>query len=245
MLDDGAEHGEDRADAAPTSGGVDFRKAHSFARHERACNPGEFMDDMPETHYARSGEYHIAYQVIGKGPFDLVFIPGFVSSVEGGWEYPQLAHFYRRLASFARVILFDKRGTGMSDPVPARQFPTLEQRMDDVRAVMDAAGSRQAALIGVSEGGPLSLLFAASHPARTSAIVLIGAFARIAWAPDHPFGAPLERLRFRSRPAPLPGRPGFQSIRIARWFPPPWGAAHRRQQSLEQTGPSPGRGASS
>ncbi|MDM0071226.1 adenylate/guanylate cyclase domain-containing protein [Variovorax sp. J31P207] len=150
------------------------------------------MDDMPDTHYARSGEYHIAYQVIGKGPFDLVFIPGFVSSVEGGWENPQLAHFYRRLASFARVILFDKRGTGMSDPVPVRQFPTLEQRMDDVRAVMDAAGSRQAALVGVSEGGPLSLLFAASHPARTSAIVLIGAFARIAWAPDHPFGASLE-----------------------------------------------------
>ncbi|RZL86943.1 MAG: adenylate/guanylate cyclase domain-containing protein [Variovorax sp.] len=150
------------------------------------------MNDMPEIRYAKSGEYHIAYQVIGKGPFDLVFIPGFVSSVEGGWEDPQLAHFYKRLASFARLILFDKRGTGMSDPVSVHQFPTLEQRMDDVRAVMDAAGSRKAALVGVSEGGPLSLLFAASHPDRTSAIVLIGAFARIAWAPDHAFGAPPE-----------------------------------------------------
>lgn len=147
------------------------------------------MNDMPETRYAKSGEYHIAYQVLGKGPFDLVLVPGFVSSVEGGWDDPQLAHFYKRLASFARLILFDKRGTGMSDPVSVHQFPTLEQRMDDVRAVMDAAGSRQAALVGVSEGGPLSLLFAATHPDRCSAIVLIGAFARIAWAPDHAFGA--------------------------------------------------------
>lgn len=153
------------------------------------------MNEMPETRYAKSGDYHIAYQVLGKGPFDLVFIPGFVSSLEGGWEEPQLARFYKRLASFARLILFDKRGTGMSDPVSVHRFPTLEQRMDDVRAVLDAAGSRQAALVGVSEGGALSLLFAASYPDRTLAIVLIGAFARIAWAPDHVFGAPLELHR--------------------------------------------------
>ena len=138
------------------------------------------MHDIPETRYARSGEFHIAYQVVGTGPLDLVFVPGFVSNVETAWEDPQLAHCFRRLASFARVILFDKRGTGMSDPVPVDQLPTLEQRMDDARAVMDAVGSSRAALVGVSEGGPLSLLFAATHPERTCALVIIGSFARIA-----------------------------------------------------------------
>jgi len=146
------------------------------------------MHEVPETRYAKSGEYHIAYQVVGSGPIDLVFIPGFVSNVEHGWDYPPLAHCLRRLASFARLILFDKRGTGMSDPVPPQQLPTLEQRMDDVRAVMDAAGSKRAALVGVSEGGPMSLLFAATYPDRTSAIVLMATFARVAWAPDYPFG---------------------------------------------------------
>ncbi|WP_218511497.1 adenylate/guanylate cyclase domain-containing protein [Variovorax sp. dw_308] len=146
------------------------------------------MDETPETRYAKSGDFHIAYQVVGNGPFDLVFIPGFISSVEYCWEDPRIAHFYRRLASFARLILFDKRGTGMSDPVPVEQLPSLEQRMDDVRAVMDAAGSKRAALVGVSEGGPLSLLFGATHPDRVSAMVIIGTFARVAWAPDYPFG---------------------------------------------------------
>ena len=147
------------------------------------------MSDAPETRYAKSGDYHIAYQVVGRGPFDLVFIPGFISSVEYCWEDPRLAHFYTRLASFARLILFDKRGTGMSDPVPVEHLPTLEQRMDDVRAVMDAAGSQRAALVGVSEGGALSLLFAATYPDRISAMVIIGTFARVAWASDYPFGA--------------------------------------------------------
>jgi pimeloyl-ACP methyl ester carboxylesterase len=146
------------------------------------------MNEVPQTRYAKSGDYHIAYQVVGNGPIDLVFIPGFVSHVEHGWDDPQLAHFYRRLASFARLILFDKRGTGMSDPVPLRQLPTLEERMDDVRAVMDAAGSERAALVGVSEGGPMNLLFAATYPDRTAAMVLISTFARLAWAPDYPFG---------------------------------------------------------
>ena len=146
------------------------------------------MNDIPETRYAKSGDCHIAYQVVGQGPFDLVFNPGFVSNVEYGWDDARLAHFYRRLSSFARVILFDKRGTGMSDPVPVQQLPTLEQRMDDVRAVMDAAGSQRAALVGVSEGGPLNLLFAATYPDRTAAMVLVGSFARVAWAPDYPFG---------------------------------------------------------
>ena len=146
------------------------------------------MNDIPETRYAKCGDCHIAYQVVGKGPLDLVFIPGFVSNVERGWDDPQLAHFYRRLASFSRLILFDKRGTGMSDPVPIAQLPTLEQRMDDVRAVMDAAGSERAALVGVSEGGPMNIFFAATHPDRTAAIVLLATFARLAWAPDYTFG---------------------------------------------------------
>ncbi|MBT2323878.1 adenylate/guanylate cyclase domain-containing protein [Variovorax paradoxus] len=150
------------------------------------------MSNTPETRYAKSGDFHIAYQVIGNGPFDLVFIPGFISTVEYCWEDPRLAHFYRRLASFARLILFDKRGTGMSDPVPVDQLPTLEQRMDDVRAVMDAVGSKRAALVGVSEGGPLGVMFSATHPDRVSAMVIIAGFARIAWAPDHPFGAPAD-----------------------------------------------------
>ena len=144
--------------------------------------------NVPETRYAKSGDCHIAYQVVGEGSLDVVFIPGFVSHLEHAWDEPRFAHFYRRLASFSRLILFDKRGTGMSDPVPIQQLPTLEQRMDDVRAVMDAAGSQRAALVGVSEGGPLNLLFAATHPDRTAAMVIIGSFARIAWAPDFAFG---------------------------------------------------------
>ena len=153
------------------------------------------MDDVPETRYAKSGDCHIAYQVVGKGPLDVVFIPGFISHVEHGWGDPRLAHFYRRIASFARLILFDKRGTGMSDPVPGHQLPTLEQRIDDARAVMDATGSRRAALVGVSEGGPMSLLFAATHPDRTVAMVIIATFARIAWAADYPFGTKPEQWR--------------------------------------------------
>jgi pimeloyl-ACP methyl ester carboxylesterase len=146
------------------------------------------MTEMPETRYAKSGDCHIAYQVVGRGPIDVVFVMGFVSHVEHAWDDPRMAHFFRRIASFARLILFDKRGTGMSDAVPLLQLPTLEQRMDDVRAVMDAAGSQRAALVGVSEGGPLSLLFAATYPERTAAMVVIGSYARVAWAADYAFG---------------------------------------------------------
>ena len=141
----------------------------------------------PETRYAKSGDVHIAYQVVGDGPFDLVHIPGFVSHLECAWEWPSLARFYERLASFSRLILFDKRGTGLSDRV---QIATLEQRMDDVRAVMDAVGSDRAALFGVSEGGPMSALFAATYPERTTAIVTFGTAAARSWAPDDP-GAPM------------------------------------------------------
>jgi len=138
----------------------------------------------PTTRYAKSGDYSIAYQVVGDAPLDLVYVPGFVSHVEHAWEDPDFALFLGRLASFSRLILFDKRGTGLSDRVPVQKLPTLEERMDDVRAVMDAAGSEKAALFGVSEGGPMSMLFATTYPERISALVLYGTYAKLrtAWA---------------------------------------------------------------
>jgi class 3 adenylate cyclase len=139
----------------------------------------------PVTRYAKSGDVHIAYQVTGEGPLDLVFVPGFVSHLEADWDSALRARFIERLGSFSRLIRFDKRGTGLSDRVA---IPTLEERMDDVRAVMDAAGSERATLFGISEGGPMSLLFAATYPARTTALVIYGSYARRLRAPDHPFG---------------------------------------------------------
>ena len=147
----------------------------------------------PPTHYARSGEVSIAYQLIGDGPIDLVVVLGFATHLELQWEMPPFARFFERLASFSRVILFDKRGTGLSDPVA--EVPTLEQRIDDVRAVMEAAGSERAALLGVSEGGPMSALFAATHPERVEALVLHGAMGRTTEAPDYPWASPAEALR--------------------------------------------------
>ncbi|MBI3454419.1 MAG: adenylate/guanylate cyclase domain-containing protein [Candidatus Rokubacteria bacterium] len=139
-----------------------------------------------ETRYAKSGDVHVAYQALGEGPLDLVYVPGFVSHLEYAWEYLPLARSFERFASFSRLIRFDKRGTGLSDRVS--EVPTLEQRMDDVRAVMDAVGSERAALFGTSEGGPMSILFAATYPERTTALVIYGSYARRSWAPDHPFG---------------------------------------------------------
>ena len=132
--------------------------------------------DLPEVRYARSGDVNIAYAAVGDGPFDLVLVPGFISHLEVDWEEPRHAHFLGRLASFSRLILFDKRGTGLSDR-PAG-LPDLETRMDDVRAVMDAVGSARAALFGYSEGGPMSCLFAATYPDRTAALVLYGTYAK-------------------------------------------------------------------
>jgi pimeloyl-ACP methyl ester carboxylesterase/class 3 adenylate cyclase len=148
---------------------------------------------QPETRYARSGDVSIAYQVVGDGPFDLVYVPGFVSHVELRWTVPSFAESLRELASFSRLILFDKRGTGMSDRVAGA--PTLETRMDDLRAVMDAVGCRRAALFGVSEGAPMSLLFAATYPERTAALVLRAGFPRTLWAPDYPWGRTEEQYR--------------------------------------------------
>ena len=129
----------------------------------------------PETRYARSGNVRIAYQVLGNGPFDLVYVPGYVSNMDLYWEGPAWSHFFSRLASFSRLILFDKRGTGLSDRMAG--VATLEERKDDVRAVMDAAHSEKAALYGVSEGGPMALLFTATYPDRTRALVLYGSYA--------------------------------------------------------------------
>jgi pimeloyl-ACP methyl ester carboxylesterase len=152
------------------------------------------MDVRPETGYARSGNVNIAYQVVGDGPFDLVYVPGWISNIELMWDEPGHAHLLRRLASFSRVILFDKRGTGMSDPVPLERLPTLEQRMDDVRAVMDAAGSERAALFGSSEGGLMSVLFAATYPERTRALVALAIYAKRIRSPDYPW-APTPEAR--------------------------------------------------
>jgi class 3 adenylate cyclase len=142
---------------------------------------------IPETRYAKSGDVNIAYQVSGEGPFDVVLISPYISHVELAWNVPGLAALSRELASFCRLVRFDKRGTGMSDPVPG--IPPLEERMDDVRAVLDAVGSERAAILGHSEGGPMSILFAATYPERVWALVLEGTFARTMWAPDYAFGA--------------------------------------------------------
>ena len=153
------------------------------------------MVAVPEVHYAKNGDLHIAYQVLGDGPFDLVFVAGFTSHCEHQWEEPALARSLERLASFSRLIWFDKRGTGLSDPVlDVNQF-TLEQRMGDLNAVLDAADSKQAALFGASEGGAMSALFAATYPQRVSALVLYGSWARTLRAPDYPIGLPQEMFQ--------------------------------------------------
>src|SRR5687768_15543670 len=129
----------------------------------------------PRTHYAKSGDVHVAYQVMGEGPIDLIYVWGWLSHLDFQWTEPTLTSFLRRLASFSRLIMFDKRGTGLSDPVAGA--PTFDERMDDIRAVMDAVGSERAALLGFSEGTALSALFAASHPERTSSLILYDGFA--------------------------------------------------------------------
>jgi class 3 adenylate cyclase len=142
--------------------------------------------EPPQTHYTRSGDVNVAYQVTGDGPFDLVLVSPFASNIELMWQVPGHAAFYRRMGSFCRLIRFDKRGTGMSDRTAGA--PSLETRMDDVRAVMDAAGSEQAALLGVAEGGQMAVLFSAIYPTRVWALVLWAASPRTLWAPDYPFG---------------------------------------------------------
>ena len=150
------------------------------------------MATMPKTHYAKTGHLSIAFQVTGNGPIDIVMVPGLVSHLELAWEFPAWSDAFRRYGAFARLIRFDKRGTGLSDR--AAESATLEERMDDVRAVMDAANSASAALVGISEGGPMSILFAASYPERTRALVLVDSFARLAADEDYPWGMSEEMI---------------------------------------------------
>ena len=152
---------------------------------------------MPEARYAKSGDVNIAYQTLGEGPVDLVYVPGWVSNLEVAWEHAGLARYYRRLASFSRLILFDKRGTGLSDRVPIDRLPTLEQRMDDVRAVMDEVGSERAVVMGHSEGGNMCLLFAATYPARVEALITYGIYVKRVWSSDYPWApTPEEREKW-------------------------------------------------
>jgi class 3 adenylate cyclase len=144
------------------------------------------MNEIPETMYARSGDVHIAYQVFGDGPMDVVTSPGWISHMEYQWEQPLLAHFLRRPSSYARVLLFDKRGTGLSDRTTG--VPTLEECMDDIRAVMDAEGSERAALVGHYDSGAHSAMFAATYPERTSALIIVGGYAKGARDETYPFG---------------------------------------------------------
>ena len=142
----------------------------------------------PQTRYAKAGDVHVAYQVVGEGPPDLVLVSTWFSHVEARWDFPGFAYYLRRLASFSRVISFDKRGIGLSDPVPVDRLPFLEEWMSDVRAVMDAVGVERAVLLGANEGSMMAALFAATYPDRVSSLVLANATARPAWAPDNPSG---------------------------------------------------------
>jgi pimeloyl-ACP methyl ester carboxylesterase len=134
------------------------------------------VHDQPDTRYAKSGELNIGYQVLGDGPLDVVFVPGLLSHIDLVWGFPAATRFFRRLAAFSRVIVYDKRGQGISDPPGG--VPTLEDDMEDLRAILDTAGSQRAALFGYSEGGPMSALFAATYPDRVTALILFGTFAR-------------------------------------------------------------------
>lgn len=160
----------------------------SFAPHLPAPAPLAITGVVPETRYVENGDVNIAYQVVGDGDLDVVFVMGWISHLEYFWKHPSFASFLGRLASFSRLILFDKRGTGLSDRVPLSELPTLEQRMEDVRAVMDAVGSERAVLIGVSEGGPMCSLFAATYPEKTTALVMIGTYAKRIKDVDYPWG---------------------------------------------------------
>jgi pimeloyl-ACP methyl ester carboxylesterase len=153
--------------------------------------------NVPRTRYAKSGELNIAYQVVGDGPVDLIFASGWISNIELGWEEPAIVSFHERLAAFSRLILFDKRGTGLSDRVSDEHPPTLEERTDDIRAVLDAVGSERAAIFGVSEGGNMSVVFAATYPRRTIALITHSIFAKRVWSEDYPWApTPEQRQRW-------------------------------------------------
>jgi class 3 adenylate cyclase len=173
------------------------------------------VSDVPEVRYARTADaVHIAYQVVGHGPLDLVFMPSGVSNLEVEWELPELARFLRRLAAFARLIRYDMRGTGLSDPANPNDWPTLERRADDALAVLDAIGSERAALMGGVVGGQLAMFCAAAHPDRTAALVLAGTTARYLWAPDYPWGGPADEQQLREGEAEQGWEQGAGALRL-------------------------------
>jgi class 3 adenylate cyclase/pimeloyl-ACP methyl ester carboxylesterase len=145
---------------------------------------------VSETRYARRGDVHVAYQVLGEGEIDLVLVSEWFSHLEARWDIPSWDRFLRRLSSFSRLISFDKYGIGLSDPAPPGSLPTLEEWMDDVRAVMDAAGSERAAILGAGDGGTMASMFAATYPDRTNSLILANSAARLSWAQDYPLGMP-------------------------------------------------------
>ena len=174
--------------------------------------------DAPEVRYAKSGDVSIAYQVVGEGSFDIVYVPGSFSNVELSWTNPRIAAFYRRLASIGRLILFDKRGTGLSDRVA--DIPSLETRMDDVRAVMDAASSERAAIFGISEGGPMTLLFAATYPDRAWGAVIYGGFVRGTWSPEFPYEPTVAEYDQSIATIPRSWASREQVVRTMQWLVP-------------------------
>ncbi|MGZ5873743.1 MAG: adenylate/guanylate cyclase domain-containing protein [Bradyrhizobium sp.] len=182
---------------------------------------------IPVTRYAKSGDVHVAYQVFGSGPIDLVIVPGFVSHIENYWDQPDLARWLLRLSAFARVAIFDKRGTGLSDQVSGA--PSLDQRMDDVRAVMDAAGIERAAILGVSEGGPLATLFAATYPQRCQALVLYGTFARSPFTAEglEPYLQYIDKAWGRGRSLPMWAPSRQNDSALQQW----WGRFERLSAS--------------
>jgi serine/threonine protein kinase/alpha-beta hydrolase superfamily lysophospholipase len=192
LLDNGPTEIASRPPFEKSGGSFDFDRVPS----DRGASDRSLQTpavEAPVTHYALSGDVNIAYQVVGNGPLDLVFVMGWITHLEYFWQEPSFARFLRRLASFSRLILIDKRGTGLSDRVPLDELPTLEQRMDDVRAVMEAVGSSRAALLGISEGGPMCSLFAATYPERTTALVMIGTYAKRIRDDDYPWGPTAEQ----------------------------------------------------
>ena len=151
----------------------------------------------PEVRYARSRDLHIAYTTKGDAGVDLVHVPGILASLEASWQDERFARFHDSLVRFSRLIAFDKRGTGLSDRLAPDATPSLEDRTDDIRAVMDAVGSEHAAIMGIADGGPVAMMFAATHPERTRALVLSATAARRRWAPDHPWGDSQEEVERR------------------------------------------------
>ncbi len=194
---------------------------------------------MPETRYARAGEDHIAYQTVGDGPRDLIFMSAWFSHVDGRWDEPRFAAMLRRVATMGRLIVFDKRGSGASDPL-ATPEPTWEDWADDIRAVMDAAGSERAAVIGVGDSGPLAILFAATQPHRVTSLILINTGARLVQGPDYPWGLrPDEVEAFLRRTRETWGTGGIVDI-----FSPSGAADERYRQwwaRYQRMGASPGR----